>query len=116
MSFCRHCGKELPAAAINCGACGGSQASFMVPASVPDGPLWPAITSLVLGIAGLIACLDDGDQAWDRSTWIGLASFMVASLVFGIFSLYTQTTGRGLAIAGVILSSLSLIFLVGMLL
>ena len=76
------------------------------------GSFWIPISSLVLGILVLLALLDD--SVWDRDTIIGIAFLSIISLILGIVGINTQQKGKGLAIAGVIISSLSLIILAGL--
>ena len=61
-----------------------------------------AITSLVLGIVSIpfICC-----------TWIGLI-IAVAGLVFGILSLTRKENGRGMAIAGIVCSSIAAVVII----
>ena len=113
MIFCRCCGKEIHETAPACPHCGGVQHS---PATshqhTTDGPLWVPITSLTLGIICVLALLDDSQ--WDKDTIFGLGSFSVAGLVLGAISLNKQKTGKGMAITGVVLSSIALLAFIGM--
>ena len=115
MIFCRCCGKEIHETASACPHCGGIQHSPAVAPhhQNPDGPLWVPITSLVLGIVCALSLFDDSQ--WDKDTILGVGSFSVASLVLGAISLNKQKTGKGMAITGVVLSSIALLALIGML-
>ncbi len=113
MIFCRCCGKEIHETALACPHCGGVQHSAAAPShQATDGPLWVSITSLVLGIICVLALFDDSQ--WDKDTIIGLGSFSVAGLVLGTISLNKQKTGKGMAITGVVLSSIALLAFIGM--
>ncbi|MBP3249220.1 MAG: DUF4190 domain-containing protein [Ruminococcus sp.] len=60
-----------------------------------------AITSFVLGLLGLLCC------------FCGLGWILAPlSLIFGIISLATKRGGKGLAIAGVVLSAITLLLLI----
>ncbi|EKD97938.1 MAG: hypothetical protein ACD_23C00666G0004 [uncultured bacterium] len=114
MLFCRCCGKEIHETALSCPHCGGVQHSTVISATqLPDGVLWVPITSLVLGIICVIAFFDDSQ--WDKDTIVGLGSLSVAGFILGVISLNKQKTGKSMAIAGVVLSSIALLALVGML-
>ncbi|MDE7097994.1 MAG: DUF4190 domain-containing protein, partial [Ruminococcus sp.] len=60
-------------------------------------PIWASVTSFVLGIMNICLCC--------CTTYI----FAPLSLIFGIIALSKKWAGKGLAIAGVILSSISII-------
>lgn len=114
MLFCRCCGKEVHETALSCPHCGGVQNSTAISvAQLPDGVLWVPITSMVLGIICVLAFFDDSQ--WDKDTVFGLGSLSVAGFIFGVISLNKQKTGRGMAIVGVVLSSISMLALIGML-
>lgn len=114
MIFCRCCGKEIHETAPACPHCGGVQHSVVGNFShkATDGPLWVPITSLVLGIICVLALFDDSQ--WDKDTIMGLGSFSVAGLVLGAISLNKQKAGKGMAITGVVLSSIALLAFIGM--
>lgn len=63
-------------------------------------PIWASVTSFVLGIVNICLCC--------CTTYI----FAPLSLIFGIIALSKKWGGKGLAIAGVMLSTLSLIFVI----
>ena len=114
MLFCRCCGKEIHETALSCPRCGGVQNPTVIPvAQQPDGVLWVPITSMVLGIVCAFAFFDDSQ--WDKDTIFGLGSLSVAGFILGVISLIKQKTGKGMAITGVVLSSISLLALIGML-
>lgn len=91
-----------------------------LPSSIPsstsptkdEGTYWWPIPSLVLGILCILALFDD--SGWDKDTIAGMALFAVTSLVLGIVSVSKQERGKGMAIAGIVLSSVSLLALIGM--
>lgn len=113
MMFCRCCGKALHETALACPHCGGIHHSAVAsPQQAADGPIWIPITSMVLGIICVIAFSDD--SPWDKDTILGLAGFSVAGLVLGTLSLTKQSTGKGMAITGVVLSAIALIATIGM--
>lgn len=115
MVFCQCCGKQIHESAPTCPHCGGLQAAHVQNARpvAPAGPLWMPIASLVLGIVCVLALFDDSD--WDRDTILGLGLFSTAGLVLGALSLHAPTAGKGLAIAGTVMSAVCLLIFVGML-
>jgi hypothetical protein len=116
MVFCRCCGKEIHETALACPSCGGLQHDTPQKNqshSHGDELLWLPMVSLVLGVICVISFADDSE--WDKDTILGLGLFSVAGLVLGIVSLSKQKTGKGMAIAGVVMSAISLMAFIGML-
>lgn len=113
MIFCRACGKEIHETAPACPHCGGLQnpASSLSAHKANDRSLWLSVASLVLGIISLLALLDD--SGWDAETTLGLFIFAVAGLVPGIIALTKQGNYKGLAISGVVLSSVAIFAAIG---
>lgn len=114
MIFCRYCGKEIHEEAPSCPQCGGVQQPAAAVAPVVGegaGALWMAITSLVLGLLCTAALW--GDAEHDKETLTGLGMFLVGGLVLGVISLVGKKAGKGMAIAGVALSSFALLVLLG---
>lgn len=113
MVFCRCCGKEIHESAPACPHCGGVQgAADRLVQRLPSGSIWMAITSLVLGIVGVVALFDD--SPWDNYTIFGLGIFAVAGLALGVVSLSNQSAGKGVAISGVVMSAISLLACIGL--
>lgn len=77
-----------------------------------EGTYWLPIPSLVLGIFCALALFDESE--WDQDTIDGLLIFAVIGLVLGIIGVSKQTKGRGMSIAGIVLSSLGLLAWLGM--
>lgn len=77
-----------------------------------EGSYWLPIPSLVLGIVCILALFDE--SGWDTDTMVGMLMFAVMSLVLGIVSVSKQEKGKGMAIAGIVMSSISLLALIGM--
>lgn len=112
MVFCRGCGKEIHESAPACPHCGAPQGA--VNRSVQQAPatsIWMAITSLVLGLVCVIAFFDDSQ--WDKDTLLGFCIFAVGGLVLGVGSLSSQSAGKGMAIAGLLMSTISLLAYIG---
>lgn len=78
----------------------------------PEGTYWLPIPSLVLGILCALAIFDESE--WDQDTINGLFLFAVIGLVLGIIGVSKQVKGRGMSIAGIVLSSLGLLAWLGM--
>lgn len=77
-----------------------------------QGSYWLPIPSMILGIISILAWFDD--SAWDSDTIAGLAVFAIAGLVLGIVSISNQEKGKGMAITGITLSSIAILFLIGL--
>jgi hypothetical protein len=82
------------------------------PPKAYEGSYLLPIPSLVLGIVCILGVLDT--SAWDKDKTVGLLTFSVISLVFGISSVSSQEKGKGMAIAGIVMSSISLLAFLGM--
>ena len=112
MVFCRGCGKEIHESAQSCPLCGAVQTTQAASTDVkPEGKLWMPITSMVLGIICALALFDD--SALDNETILGLFMFAGASIGLGAYSISTQKAGKGMAIAGLVLSVIALLALLG---
>ena len=112
MVFCRGCAKELHETAITCPQCGASQINSATPPLANAGSPWMAIVSLVLSIVCTLALFDQSE--WDTATIQGLGLFSVAALILGIITINTKRPGYGMAIAGTVLSGVSLLIFVGL--
>ncbi|QNN47706.1 hypothetical protein H9L17_06120 [Thermomonas brevis] len=66
-----------------------------------------AITTLVLGALCVLAALDD--SAWSSDATAGMALFSVVGLALGIVSLRISRRGRGMAVAGIVVSAIGLL-------
>nr|EPB94824.1 hypothetical protein L321_16443 [Pseudomonas plecoglossicida NB2011] len=73
---------------------------------------WLGITSLILGIICSMSLFDESE--WDSDTLLGLGLFASISLVMGIVSISQKRPGNGLAIAGVVMSGVSLLCYIGL--
>ncbi len=114
MIFCRHCGKEMHEGAPSCPQCGAVQQAASQPilsSPVRGGALWLSIVSLICGILGVAAFFDD--SGLNRDALVGIGILAVAGLALGVISLSQKRAGKGMAIAGLLLSSLALLALVG---
>lgn len=110
MIFCTGCGKELHETAPMCPHCGkpqkASAAAHPTQADAKVGPLWAAITSLVLGVLCVLAQISDAGT--DSDTTAGCALFAIVGLVLGIISLNISKRGKGMAIAGIVMAVVGL--------
>lgn len=79
---------------------------------VRSGSYWLPVPSMIFGLLALLACLDD--SGFDLDTITGLATFSIASLTLGIISISNQRKGKGMAITGIITSSIAILFLIGL--
>jgi len=100
---CKHCGSNL-LVSEETGSNSGVAAQGL---SVDKGTLWLPVPSLVLSILAVLALFDD--SGWDMEMLYGLFLFTGTGLVLGIISVSTQRKGRGMAIAGIVLSSLGML-------
>ena len=76
-----------------------------------EGTYWLSIPSMILGIFVMLACFDEAN--WDNDTIVGAFLFIILSLTLGIISISIQKKGKGMAIAGIILSLLSALMVIG---
>ncbi len=114
MIFCRGCGKQIHETAPTCPHCGSvQQLAATTLQEIGNAPIWMSITSMVLGIVVALTFFDD--SGWDKNTILGVGLFACAGLVFGVISLNKKMAGRGMAITGVVLSSIGLLAVLGML-
>lgn len=109
MEFCRYCGKEIAETAQACPQCGGIQQRLATNAN--DGPVWMSVASVILGTLSLFAFFDP--SPWDEDTFLGIGMFSLIGLILGSISLGKAGERKKAAIAGVVLSSLALLALIG---
>lgn len=114
MIFCRGCGKQIHETAPTCPNCGSTlQALTITSGTIKNSPIWMSITSMVFGIVVALTLFDD--SGWDKDTILGVGIFACVGLVFGVISLNKKMAGRGMAITGVVLSSIAFLAFLGML-
>ena len=111
MVFCRGCGWKIHETAETCPNCGAVQIPLSSSAASKTGTLWLAVPSLITGILSLITLADPSE--WDVDTYFGVLTFIVIAIVLGGFGAFTQTRGRGMSIAGIILALLALLGVIG---
>lgn len=73
------------------------------------GSLWLAVPPLVLAILCFLLLIDIA--SWDGDTFAGFLLFWITSISMGIVSVCIQNRGRGVAIAGIILSCFNMFLL-----
>ena len=112
MVFCQGCGKQLHNTAPTCPHCGAPQHSSSPSAQQAARTSWMSICSLILGIIATLAMFDESE--WDMNTYVGVGLFAVGGMVFGIIDLSDNTPNRGLSIAGLVLSTITLLALIGL--
>ena len=76
-----------------------------------DGTYWLPIPSMILGIFVMLACFDESN--WDKDALIGASFLIIVSLILGIISISIQKKGKCMAIAGITLSILSALIIIG---
>ena len=112
MVYCRGCGQQIHETAPSCPHCGAPQGG-LAPASVAGRRTsWEAIVSLILGIVAMLAMLDDSE--WDLETCLGVGMLAIGGIVCGAIDLSGNNGNRGLSIAGVVLSAIALLALIGL--
>lgn len=72
-----------------------------------------AITSLVLGILAVLATMNILAEGGTAEEVLGVTIFALISLVFAVISLVQKHRGKGLSIAGIVLSAISALVLIG---
>jgi len=77
------------------------------------GTYWLPIPSMVIGILALLTLFDDSPT--DHDTMLGMILIAIIGLVLGIISLNKQRKGKGMAIAGIVLSVIAILGWVGQL-
>lgn len=112
MVFCRGCGTTIHESASACPKCGAVQKAGEAASTAAKGTLWPSIVSLVLGVLVLLSLLDDSE--WDADVILGLVMFSIGGIVTGAVAINKRFEGRGMAIAGVVMSSIGLLCLIGL--
>lgn len=76
-----------------------------------EGSLWLPIPSFIFGIIGFLATFDDYE--WTIAEEMGVYFFIFMSLLLGIVSVSIQKEGKGIAIAGIVLSTLAGLVILG---
>lgn len=114
MNFCTGCGKAIHESAPVCPQCGAPQKPVAVqPAQVErTGPLWMAITSLVLGVWCALSIFEDievDDAGLEALAYGVQAAVSAIGLALGIVSLNVSKRGKGMAIAGIVTSAVGLL-------
>ncbi|MBK5002443.1 DUF4190 domain-containing protein [Pseudomonas sp. S31] len=113
MVFCRGCAHQLHETAHTCPQCGAPQ--FAVPAkpqATGSQSSGLGITSLIIGIICLLTLFDDG--AWDNESLTGMSMIGGLGLLLGIIGITQNRPANGLAIAGVVMASISLACFLGL--
>ncbi|MDY0250057.1 MAG: DUF4190 domain-containing protein [Pseudomonas sp.] len=114
---CPFCQEDIKVGAIKCKHCGSMLVDISHGQTLngpkETGTLWLPVPSMVIGIICLLALFDD--SGWDVDMLTGLFFMGIVSLVLGIVSVAIQQAGKGMAIAGIVLSSLSLLAGIGLL-
>lgn len=83
-----------------------SNQGYGTPQDMDGGAMGMAVASLILGIVALIlSCCLGG--TW----WLDII-IAVAGLVFGIISVHKNSSGKGMAIAGIICSSIAIVMVI----
>ncbi|WP_442683765.1 hypothetical protein ACSBPQ_03960 [Stenotrophomonas sp. JC08] len=81
-------------------------------AEARTGPLWMAITSLVLGVWCALSIFEDieiDDASMGAFAYGVQAVFSATGLALGIVSLNVSKRGKGMAIAGIVTSAVGLL-------
>lgn len=111
MVFCRGCGKEIHETAVSCPHCGAVQQVTVKSPKNQSGTLWLPVPSLILGVIVVLALFDE--SSWDKDTYMGIFTCIVAAIVLGGFGISTQERGRGMSIAGIVLGVIGLLGVIG---
>ena len=76
-----------------------------------NGTYWLPIPSMILGIFVMLGCFGEGN--WDNDAIAGASFLIILSLTLGSISISIQQKGKGMAIAGITLSILSALIIIG---
>jgi hypothetical protein len=113
---CPFCREEIKAGAIKCKHCSSMIVDVSQVQNRPEpkkeGTLWLPLPSMIIGILCFITLLDDSE--WDIDTFAGFFTMATTSFILGVISVNTQKTGKGMAITGIVLSSISLLAGIGL--
>mgnify|MGYP000884203342 CR=1 FL=1 len=121
--LCGHCYATIHAAAELCPRCGTRQMPWIMPPprQAVEGTLWLPVPALVVAIVTFVLLLYDFNTvAWhdlhnpktiDELLALGWLAVLAATL--GIVSLVTQKRGQGMAIAAIVIVSLSVLLVIG---
>lgn len=110
MVFCRACGKEIHSSASACPHCGAAQATSKVGR---QGTKWMATTSFALGILAVLATMSILAEGGTAEEVLGVIMLALISVVFAVISFAQKHWGKGLSIAGIVLSAISALVLIG---
>ena len=104
---CKKCGREVHDKAGFCPDCGDRLNPYMdekdfCDDQISEGSEGFSIASMVLGIVSLVLCC---------SVYISLICAVIG-LILGIVAIHNNNPGRGMAIAGVVCSSIALVLLI----
>ena len=100
---CKHCGSNLTVDALSSGV---KPAITSTHVESESGSLVFPILSLVFGIFCVLAFPEE--SKWDKDSILGIGLLSMVGLIMGALSIHKQKAGKGLAIAGVVLSAIAL--------
>lgn len=115
MIFCHSCGKQIHESAPTCPQCGAVQPAAQVGQTVRSttslSAAWLPAVSVGLGALALLALLENSNP--DTDTLEGIGIFSVAGIVLGAVGLSKLRPYRNLAMAGLVVSGLALLYALG---
>lgn len=107
--LCPFCKEEIKEGATVCKHCGSN-----LKLKSKEGSLWVSILSLILSLISILAFFDESE--WDKDMYVGLFTFSVSGLFLGILAITQKLNGKNIAIAGIVLSSIALLLMIGLVL
>lgn len=120
--LCGHCYATIHAAAELCPRCGTRQMPWIMPPprQAVAGTLWLPVPALVVAIVTFVILLSDfSTVAWNDlgnpdtiHALIGFSALGNIALALGIASLVIQKKGQGMAIAAIVVVSLSVLLVI----
>jgi uncharacterized membrane protein len=110
--FCKYCGNEIHEDAVVCIKC-GRQVKPIEEYQSKNTPHWSSITSFIAGIIVIIIVMTEPSGRWSSDTIAGVIILGTLPIIFGVISLSKKTSGRWMAITGLVLGCITVLASLG---